>query len=113
MAGAHASGVQTDPFTERLALLGEELAEAGQIIGKILRHGAYSKNPLDPDCPSNIALLERELGHVFAAKNLLVKAGDLGPLAMNQYCEEKLEAVPEWLHCEENRKLADAILDEK
>ncbi len=112
MAGAQASNVQSDPFTERLALLAEELAEAAHVIGKILRHGAYSRNPLDAESPSNIALLERELGHVFAAKNILLAAGDLGPLAMNQHCADKLDEINEWLHCEENRKLVDVILAE-
>jgi hypothetical protein len=51
---------------ERLALLLEELGEAQQVIGKILRHGYESHHPENPD-DSNRALLEGELGDVMAA----------------------------------------------
>ena len=60
---------------ERLALLLEELGEAQQVIGKILRHGYDSRHP--DGGPDNAALLEMELGDVLAAIDLLVKAGDL------------------------------------
>lgn len=43
----HFNGL-TPAEAERLALLSEELGEAQQAIGKILRHGYDSSNPVDP-----------------------------------------------------------------
>lgn len=47
---------------ERLAILLEELGEAQQAIGKILRHGYDSTHP--DGGPTNREQLERELGDV-------------------------------------------------
>lgn len=72
---------------ERLAYLGEELCEAGQIIGKILRHGYESYDPTKVESvgpggtpfypPPNRHLLESELGDVARAVRMMVEAGDL------------------------------------
>jgi hypothetical protein len=48
----------TPAEAERLALLLEELGEAQQIIGKILRHGYESYHPDDPET-TNRTLLAR------------------------------------------------------
>ena len=60
---------------ERLAVLLEELGEAQQAIGKIMRHGYEGQHPSGG--PNNAALLEMELGDVLAAIDMLVEAGDL------------------------------------
>lgn len=67
----------TNAERERLALLLEELGEAQQMIGKILRFGYENFNPFDPDAASNRKLLERELGDVDHAIRLMTKKGDV------------------------------------
>lgn len=59
----------TPSEAERLALLLEELGEAQQAIGKILRHGYDSRHPNGG--PNNKQNLEKELGDVMAAMDLL------------------------------------------
>jgi NTP pyrophosphatase (non-canonical NTP hydrolase) len=59
---------------ERLALLSEELGEAVQIVGKILRHGIEST---DPNGNTNKNLLEKELGDILAALFLMRYNNDL------------------------------------
>lgn len=103
-------GVVDYPLTERLAILAEECGEVVQVIGKILRHGPYSRHPANLDGPTNIALLERELGDVQAALHLLTEAGDVGPLAIREHQEDKLERLLEFVHTQENRVLLGQLL---
>jgi NTP pyrophosphatase (non-canonical NTP hydrolase) len=63
--------------TERLALLGEECAEVGKAIGKILRHGYPSRNPTVPDSASNREDLEREIGDLLWSIDLMAHCGDI------------------------------------
>jgi hypothetical protein len=83
----------TPAEAERLAYLTEEMAEAIQIIGKILRHGYESRDPTKArptfddnrggqtgfinTSPTNRRLLEAELGDVTRAIRMLIDAGDL------------------------------------
>jgi hypothetical protein len=62
---------------ERLAYLAEEMCEAGQMIGKILRHGYDSRDPTKASSPNNRVLLERELGDVLRAIRMMTDADDL------------------------------------
>lgn len=62
---------------ERLALLLEEMGEAQQAIGKILRHGYESVNPFIAPSPTNRESLEREMGDVMAALQMLTEVKDL------------------------------------
>lgn len=62
---------------ERLAILAEEMGEALQVIGKILRHGWESTNPDGNPEITNRVLLEFEMGDVLAAMRLLTAAGDM------------------------------------
>lgn len=65
---------------EAIALLSEECGEVVQVIGKCLRHGLKSHNPFDDNRVKNDALLEKELGDILAAidilKDLNVVSGD-------------------------------------
>lgn len=70
----------TDAETERLALLGEECAEIGQTIGKILRHGPESRNPDVTGSPTNREDLEHEIGDLLWAIDLLNHCGDISML---------------------------------
>ena len=64
---------------ERLYLLMEEMGEAIQAIGKVLRHGYEGYNPLLPikGRNTNRGDLEKEMGHVLCALALMKSAGDI------------------------------------
>jgi NTP pyrophosphatase (non-canonical NTP hydrolase) len=81
---------------ERLVLLAEELAEAGQAVCKILRHGYESRHP--DGGPTNRETLERELGDVRAAVVLLLELGDLSDGRIEEFGREKYARVGRYLH---------------
>ena len=81
---------------ERLDLLTEEMGEALQIIGKIKRHGLRSRHPNGG--PTNKQLLERELGDVLVAINLLTGAKDVSQPALTARVTVKTETVKKYLH---------------
>ena len=83
---------------ERLALLAEELGEATQAIGKILRHGYESKNPYQMSGPTNREALERECGDVYHAICRLIGAGDIDGNGMSQRADDKSKSVVRYLH---------------
>lgn len=87
------------PFElELLALLSEELGEVQQIIGKIIRHGLHSSNPLIEGAEANQQLLERELGDVGAAVELLMNQGVIDPSRIEVQIDSKLARISKWLH---------------
>lgn len=88
----------TPAETERLAILAEELSEAIQIVGKILRHGFDSYNPFDKSKTENHILLSKELGHVQFAISQLTAAGDLSPHSIDHYRDCKREDIKAFLH---------------
>jgi NTP pyrophosphatase (non-canonical NTP hydrolase) len=81
---------------ERLALLLEELGEAQQAIGKILRHGYDSRHP--DGGPTNRESLEREMGDVLVALEMLHEASDLSRMSVLERQGEKQESVKPYLH---------------
>ena len=85
-------------IVERLALLAEELGEAVQVIGKILRHGLDNYNPYDNTKTTNQELLQKELGDVYAAIVLLEKYGVVDRSRIKEYSKDKLRRVAKWLH---------------
>lgn len=88
----------TEGELERLAILSEELGEAQQAIGKILRHGYQSYNPVVNTGMVNRGELERECGDVFEAILMLCRAGDLNAAGINARQAEKQEKIKRWLH---------------
>ena len=90
----------SDAERERLALLLEEMGEAQQVIGKILRHGYESYDPFlpPPAGDTNRGLLMKELGDVSAAMQLMLRAGDISGAVINQRTAQKLHRVWDWLH---------------
>ena len=68
----------TPAQSERLFCLLEEMGEAQQAIGKILRHGYESRDP----SATNRETLARELGDVQRAINMLLEAHDLSSAEM-------------------------------
>lgn len=103
------SKVCNDPRLERLAILSEELGEAQQAIGKILRHGWESTHPNDPQGPSNRKLLERELGDVFAAVTLLARANDIAITVIELRERDKFHKIQPYLHCGDNQRIAEGL----
>jgi len=87
----------TPAEAERVALLLEECGEVVQICGKILRHGFDSCNPLT-DGPDNRQLLQRELGDIEAAKDLMNEAGDIADCTVKGFAVLKLKKVGTYLH---------------
>jgi len=88
---------------ERLALLMEEMGEAQQIIGKILRHGYDNYHPRDPEKTTNRTLLATEMGHVYCAMQLLVIPQDISGLIIELSRSEKREKVQQWMHHQGNK----------
>ena len=91
---------------ERLAILGEELGEAQQVIGKIIRHGYESGNPLI-DYEANRSLLERECGHVYEAILMLCRDKDISESEVNRSQEQKKQNIKRWLH--HQRRLDESV----
>jgi hypothetical protein len=93
----------TDAQLERLAILSEEMGEAQQVIGKIIRHGYASYNPmLEQPSRSNREELARELGHVhFAIDTLVIFNDDVDSDKVSLSYVEKEKSIKQWLHYQE------------
>jgi hypothetical protein len=83
---------------ERLALLVEEMGESLQATGKVLRHGWQSFSPFDTQQRTNRSALERELGDMRAAVNLMCDAGDLKQRNIGSYSAAKMARIFRWTH---------------
>lgn len=97
---------------ERLALLLEELGEAQQAIGKILRHGYSSHHP-DRTAITNRFELEKELGDVLAAIQIMQDAEDIFGGNLGHQKAKKLTKVWEYMHHNKAKGLAAALLEGK
>jgi len=93
----HFNGL-TPAEAERLALLLEEMGEAQHIIGKVLRHGYTSCSPFDAQGTINRVLLEKEVGDVMAALDLLYAANDLSASKTEESRQRKHKTVRRYLH---------------
>lgn len=90
----------TEAEAERLALLAEECGEVVMAIGKILRHGYESVNPLSRATQprTNREALTLEAGDLLAAIDLLLMARDLEGQEVGAARDDKLQRVARWLH---------------
>ncbi len=87
---------------ERLALLLEEMGEAQQAIGKVLRHGYASAHPNGG--PNNRAALAIELGHVrFAIADMTMK-GDIDEGLIGESFDSKAHSVTRYMHHQPNTR---------
>lgn len=86
----------TPAQAELLALLLEEMGEAQQMIGKILRHGYESTHPAGDI--TNRRLLEKELGDVRHSMIRLCEAGDLNKEEIHKHADQKRVTVKRYLH---------------
>ncbi len=101
MSEAFSNGL-TPAQAERLAFLLEELGEAQQAIGKILRHGYESYNPVVNTGMTNRRELERELGDIYAAIEMLGDANDVSAHGVGGSMIKKKREVKKWLHHQED-----------
>jgi len=60
---------------ERLAVLAEECGEVAKAVSKVLRHGYKGASPFGG--PNHKVTLEREMGNVRAAIDMMITAGDV------------------------------------
>lgn len=97
MAEEHFNGLSSAQ-AEALAILLEELGEAQQAIGKILRHGLHSRHP--EGGPDNQSSLEHELGDVRAAAIIACSLDVVSEYEIGSFARAKLGAVQKYLHQE-------------
>lgn len=93
----------TEKEAELLALLAEECGEVVQAVGKVLRHGYDSVNPLlavpdDENPVTNQMLLEKEIGHIICAMRKMRANGNLREYEIDRYADEKATGIKRWLH---------------
>ncbi len=101
---------QLDPAElERLAILQEEMGEALQIVGKILRHGYRSSDPTVPVPVSNRELLIHELSHVWYAMELMGIAEDINPAIMRSFKAAKAASICKWTQHQPDELLRKAV----
>jgi NTP pyrophosphatase (non-canonical NTP hydrolase) len=91
----------TDAQLERLAILAEELGEAQQCIGKIIRHGYESYNPVVDTGMTNRRELEKECGDVLEAIDMLCRNGDVNRHGTEDRQREKHIKIQRYLHHQE------------
>jgi NTP pyrophosphatase (non-canonical NTP hydrolase) len=94
----------SDAELERLAILSEEMGEAQQAIGKIIRHGYESFDPTKSEEMfietegTNRRWLEKELGDVRWAIGLLCAAGDVEHGNILKRRDQKGDRAQPYLH---------------
>ena len=87
---------------ERLHLLSEECGEVILAIGKTTRHGYESYHPESiTGHPTNQENLEKEIGDIMVAVELMEKAGDISLAAIQEHMEKKRKTLPRYLHHQE------------
>lgn len=87
---------------ERFGLLGEELGEAIQAIGKIARHGFGATDPVG-NYYDNKTQLEKELGDIVAATMLSASAGEVSIDNVMNHALIKMHKIASgqaFLHCQ-------------
>lgn len=89
----------TDAEAERLAILSEECGEVIQAVSKILRHGYSSQNPhLPPGSMDNEAMLEKEIGDVRWAVEMMIAAKDVDDDEIEAWAIAKAGKAQPYLH---------------
>jgi NTP pyrophosphatase (non-canonical NTP hydrolase) len=82
---------------ERLAVLAEECGEVIHIVGKILRHGYESCNPVLSSGETNREYLHKELGDLINAINMMQKC-DIDLSTINELAKHKAGKIKPYLH---------------
>lgn len=88
----------TEAEIERLVILIEEAAEVQQIASKILRHGYGSYNPFDEKKTPNRELLNKEIGDLQSAIDMLSDYHDINEASIAVYANRKKDGRKKYLH---------------
>jgi hypothetical protein len=88
----------TPAENERLSMLIEEFCEAGQIIGKIGRHGYESYNPYDAEPETNRQLLRKEVLDALGVIALMVERGDMAAFSDEEIQASKVKRASRFTH---------------
>jgi len=104
----HFNGL-TPAEQERLVCVAEEMGEAIQAIGKILRHGYGSKHPKGG--PTNRETLAREMGDVYATMYELMNHRDVNAHLVQESCDNKPLNMKKYLHHYEQVAEDDDIIE--
>lgn len=88
----------TPAEVERLAIFVEEMGEASRVVGKVLRHGYESSDPTGRDTGVNRTQLEKEVGDVFGAVEMMTSSGDLKGAAIDIFTVARRASVKKYLH---------------
>lgn len=83
---------------EILAIAAEEMGEALQLIGKSLRHGLKSYNPLREHDGSNKKMLSRECGDVLYAIHMMLEYEIIERFHVFDKMEKKGKNIGKYLH---------------
>lgn len=76
---------------ERFTKLAEELSETGQATCKLLLHGRVSE--FEGTMYQNVTDVEREVGDIYAALDVLITSGDLDPRNIQKFRIDKLRKI--------------------
>jgi hypothetical protein len=79
-----------------LLVILEEMSEVQHIICKIYNYGWENWHPADVERTSNISLLEKELGHLLHAIDLLVKNSKIDSMKIDFHKEIKSRDFFKW-----------------
>lgn len=87
----------TEAESERLEVLAEECSEVIKAVCKIKRHG-YASNNNGALAYTNRQDLQMEIGHVFAAVDMLTVRGDVDMDIINGHKYAKRRSIAKWTH---------------
>lgn len=90
---------------ERLAILAEECGEVVQSVGKVLRHGYASHNPLASSPINNRGLLAKEIGDLRWIISLMLSEGDVAEGVVIQHERLKGERAKPFLHHQNSQNI--------
>lgn len=83
---------------ERIGIIVEELGETCQVLGKIIRHGLESKNPIIENSLTNRQLLEKEIGDVYNAVDMMAEENMVSKEKILKNADIKSASIEMWLH---------------
>lgn len=86
----------TPPQRERISKFGEEMSEAGQVLGKINLHG-WTPTSFENITYDNRGDLEREIGDILAAIDLMAVGGDIDMKKVQEFREAKRKTITRYM----------------
>lgn len=92
---------------ERISILGEECGEIVQAIGKVMRHGWTATMDMGPELEmqfNNRSDLEREIGNLYAAVDMMAEAGDLDMAKISDASIEHREKLRDFTYYQKDSR---------